>query len=76
MKKGKYPIGPTSKGNIAIKIRDGILAQQKLDGDPDVYGSDDPEELKALVAIGKDAESRAIALGVPECIASAKNSLK
>jgi hypothetical protein len=34
----------------------GLCAQRKLDGDPDIYGPDDPEELRHLVEAGKAFE--------------------
>jgi hypothetical protein len=37
-------------------VKDGLLAQRKLDGDKDVLATDDHEELQRLVSQGKRSE--------------------
>ena len=44
------------KGALNRAIVDGLFAQRKLDGDPDIIAKDDPEFLRAVVAQGKRAE--------------------
>jgi len=41
----------------SIAVQDGLLAQRKLDGDPDIIATDDHDELQYLVSRGKRMES-------------------
>ena len=42
---------------LGIAVADGLLAQRKLDGDPDIIATDEPRELQAIVSQGKRAEA-------------------
>ena len=42
---------------LGIAVADGLLAQRKLDGDPDIIATDDPRDLRAMVSGGKGAEA-------------------
>ncbi|MBM4463833.1 MAG: hypothetical protein FJ012_11020 [Chloroflexi bacterium] len=42
---------------LGIAVSDGLMAQRKLDGDPDIIATDDPRELQAIVSQGKRAEA-------------------
>ncbi|MBM4463859.1 MAG: hypothetical protein FJ012_11155 [Chloroflexi bacterium] len=42
---------------LGIAVSDGLMAQRKLDGDPDIIATDDPRELQAIVSQGKRAET-------------------
>lgn len=44
------------KGALLRAIIDGLYAQRKLNGDPDIIAKDDPEFLQAVIAQGKRAE--------------------
>ena len=37
-------------------VQDGLLAQRRLDGDPDVLATDDHEELQRIISQGKRME--------------------
>ncbi len=37
-------------------VQDGLLAQRKLDGDPDIIATDDHDELRRIVSQGKRCE--------------------
>ncbi len=43
-------------GLLAKDIKEGLYARRKLNGDPDIIATDDPEILKDIIAQGKDAE--------------------
>jgi len=40
----------------ARTVQDGLLAQRKLDGDPDIIAPDDHDELQHIVSQGKRME--------------------
>ncbi len=40
----------------SIAVQDGLLAQRKLDGDPDIIATDDHDELQYIVSRGKHME--------------------
>jgi hypothetical protein len=42
---------------LGIAVSDGLLAQRKLDGDPDIIATDEPRELQAIISQGKRAEA-------------------
>ena len=44
------------KGALLRAMIDGLFAQRKLKGDPDIIASDDPDVLRSIVAQGKRAE--------------------
>lgn len=44
-------------GILAKDIKEGLYAQRKLDGDPAIISTDNPDILKAIVAQGKRAEA-------------------
>jgi len=43
--------------NLLIAMIDGILAQRKLNGDPDVIATDDRDTLEATISQGKRIEA-------------------
>jgi len=43
-------------GLLVKDIKEGLYARRKLDGDPEIIATDDPEILKAIMAQGKRAE--------------------
>ena len=48
----------TYKTGLLMKdIKEGLYARRKLDGDPEIIATDDPEILKAIMAQGKRAEA-------------------
>jgi len=64
------------KGALNRAIIDGLYAQRKLDGDPDIIANDDPEFLQAVIAQGKRAEERCRREGWTATIADAYASAR
>jgi len=42
---------------LGIAVKDGLLAQRKLDGDQTIFAPDDPQILQAIVSQGKRPEA-------------------
>ena len=58
-------------GGLTRAVIDGLLAQRKMDGDPEVIASDDYKVLDAIIAQGKRAEASLRRLGMEEQIQGA-----
>ena len=66
-------IGGMAIANLNRQVTDGILAQRKLDGDEDViWAPDDPDELRQLVQLGKEAETSLKELGYNNALNSVR----
>lgn len=60
------------KGGLLRAMIDGMLAQRKLDGDPDIIATDDVGQLRAIIAQGKRIEAYCRELGLDGLIEQAR----
>jgi hypothetical protein len=58
-------------GGLTRAVIDGLLAQRKMDGDPEIIAPDDWQTLDAIIAQGKRAEASLRRLGLEEQIKGA-----
>ena len=58
-------------GNTLMTMIDGILAQRKLNSDPDVIATDDRDTLEAIVSQGKRIEASCRKKGLEHLIEQA-----
>jgi len=61
-------------GGLTRAVIDGLLAQRKMDGNPEVIASDDWRTLERIIAQGKRAEATLRRLGEEEYIKDAYKS--
>ena len=58
-------------GGLTRAVIDGLLAQRKMDGDPEIIAPDDWETLEWIIRQGKRAEASLHRLGLEEQIKGA-----